>query len=69
MERMTHDQKRTNPATTTGEPAPRQRTLPAIFGLRYLEEEAAEIHDVVGCMSSVAGRTAESLSCTDDGDI
>ena len=23
--------------------------LPAIFGLRFLEEEAAEIHDVVGC--------------------
>jgi len=23
---------------------------PAVFGLRYLEEEAAEIHDVVGCM-------------------
>jgi Ribosomally synthesized peptide in Herpetosiphon len=24
----------------------------SIFGLRYLEEEAAEIHDVVGCRSS-----------------
>jgi len=24
--------------------------MPAIFGLRFLEEEAAEIHDVVGCL-------------------
>jgi len=24
--------------------------LPVIFGLRYLEEEAGEIHDVVGCL-------------------
>jgi len=22
---------------------------PAVFGLRYLEDEAAEIHDIVGC--------------------
>ena len=31
---------------------------PVIFGLRYLEEEEAEIYDVVGCAS---GRT-----CGDD---
>jgi hypothetical protein len=31
---------------------------PVIFGLRYLEDEEAEIHDVVGCAS---GRT-----CSDD---
>ena len=24
--------------------------MPAVFGLRFLEEEAAEIHDVVGCL-------------------
>jgi hypothetical protein len=24
-----------------------------IFGLRYLEDEAAEIHDVVGCLRAV----------------
>lgn len=26
---------------------------PPIFGLRYLEEEAAEIHDIVGCNMTV----------------
>lgn len=25
------------------------RPVSAIFGLRYLEEEEAEIHDVIGC--------------------
>lgn len=30
-----------------------QSNPPAIFGLRYLEEEAAEIHDVVGCLMTV----------------
>jgi hypothetical protein len=30
--------------------------LAPIFGLRYIEEEAAEIHDVVGCR--MASRTA-----------
>ena len=29
-----------------------------IFGLRYLEEEAAEIHDVIGCLRSVGTCTA-----------
>lgn len=37
-------------------------TVPPIFGLRYLEEEAAEIHDVVGCLGTTWG------GC-DDGDI
>ena len=27
--------------------------LPVIFGLRYLEEEATEIQDVVGCLRGV----------------
>ena len=35
-----------------------EQPMPAIFGLRYLEEEEAEIYDVVGCAS---GRT-----CGDD---
>jgi hypothetical protein len=29
-----------------------RQEAPAIFGLRYLEEEAAEIHEVVGCMTT-----------------
>jgi hypothetical protein len=33
----------------------------SIFGLRYLEEEAAEIHDVVGCLS----RAGTCTSCDD----
>jgi hypothetical protein len=28
---------------------------PSIFGLRYLEEEAAEIYDIVGCMVPTIG--------------
>jgi len=32
------------------EPKPELEPMPAIFGLRFLEEEAAEIHDVVGCL-------------------
>jgi hypothetical protein len=28
------------------------RRRPVIFGLRYLEEDEAEIHDVVGCLIS-----------------
>ncbi len=31
-------------------PVPALEPMPAIFGLRFLEEEAAEIHDVVGCL-------------------
>jgi hypothetical protein len=38
------------------EPAP-------IFGLRYIEEEAAEIHDVVGCR--MASRTATHCDDSD----
>jgi hypothetical protein len=34
------------------------QAVPSIFGLRYLEEEEAEIYDVIGCRS---GRT-----CGDD---
>lgn len=38
--------------------------LPAIFGLRYLEEEAAEIHDVVGCIYR-ADPTSTGTGCDD----
>jgi hypothetical protein len=38
--------RRADKANQTGE-------LPVIFGLRYLEEEATEIQDVVGCLRSV----------------
>lgn len=31
------------------------QNAPAIFGLRYLEEEAAEIMDVVGCVTHLPG--------------
>jgi hypothetical protein len=34
-----------------------------IFGLRYIEEEAAEIHDVVGCR--MASRTATHCDDSD----
>ncbi len=37
---------------------------PVIFGLRYLEEEAAEIHDIVGCQSISGTCTV----CSDDGE-
>lgn len=36
----------------------------AIFGLRYLEEEAADIHDIVGCLMN----SISSTGCTDDQD-
>jgi hypothetical protein len=36
--------------------------MPAIFGLRFLEEEEAEIHDVVGCRIAATG-------CDDNGPI
>lgn len=57
----------------TVEPKPTRTDLPSIFGLRYLEEEAAEIHDVVGC--NTPGQICDgsftnfTLShCTDDFD-
>jgi hypothetical protein len=37
----------------------------AIFGLRYLEEEATEIHDVIGCLRSVGTAT----NCDDEDQI
>jgi hypothetical protein len=39
--------------------------MPAIFGLRFLEEEAAEIHDVVGCLISTGTRTGTGCDDTD----
>lgn len=40
-----------NPTVKTqGSTDEQEMKAPPIFGLRYLEEEAAEIHDIVGCM-------------------
>ena len=39
--------------------------MPVIFGLRYLEEEEAEIHDVVGCLISTGGGTFTGTGCDD----
>jgi Ribosomally synthesized peptide in Herpetosiphon len=39
--------------------------MPAIFGLRFLEEEEAEIHDVVGCLISTGTRTGTGCDDTD----
>lgn len=58
--------KRTNHtahATATTSPAQDGRKLPAIFGLRYIEEEATEIKDVIGCL-----RAAGSCTSCDDVD-
>jgi hypothetical protein len=41
------------------------RRMPVIFGLRYLEEEEAEIHDVVGCLISTGGGTFTHTGCDD----
>lgn len=41
-----------------------------IFGLRYLEAEAAEIHDVVGCLALNGGGGHTCTGCDDtDGGI
>jgi hypothetical protein len=39
--------------STRGNEPTKNVEIPVIFGLRYLEEEATEIHDVVGCLRSV----------------
>jgi hypothetical protein len=36
---------------------PSRADRPTVFGLRYLEEEAAEVQDVVGCLIRVGGYT------------
>ena len=41
--------------------------LPAIFGLTYLEEEAAEINDVVGCLMPINGYSGTSCDDSDQG--
>jgi hypothetical protein len=48
---MTHqtEKQRKNPAADR--PVDAVQAAP-IFGLRYIEEEATEIHDVVGCRMS-----------------
>ena len=38
--------------------------MTAIFGLRFLEEEAAEIHDVVGCLIRQETEEGPGLSFT-----
>ena len=44
--------QRINPRTKTQDTTREQDlTAPPIFGLRYLEEEATEIHDIIGCLS------------------
>jgi hypothetical protein len=55
--------ERTSTNLKTREPSRSEE--PAIFGLRYLEEEAAEVHDVVGCMMNV--RTAVGTATTGTG--
>ncbi|GAA5528304.1 herpeto-tandem family RiPP [Herpetosiphon gulosus] len=40
--------------------------LPTIFGLTYLEEEAAEIEDIVGCIV-INGFSGTSCDDSDDG--
>ncbi len=55
--------ERINPMTKTqGSPDEQEINVPSIFGLRYLEEEAAEIHDIVGCMVINGG---EGCYCDD----
>ena len=49
--------------TATQNTASDARELPAIFGLRYIEEEATEIKDVIGCL-----RAAGSCTSCDDVD-
>ncbi|XSG77580.1 herpeto-tandem family RiPP [Herpetosiphon llansteffanensis] len=39
--------------------------LPVIFGLTYLEEEAAEINDVVGCLMPIDGYSSTGCDDTD----
>ena len=41
--------------------------LPAIFGLTYLEEEAAEINDVVGCLMPIDGFSGTGCDDSDQG--
>ena len=44
-------------------------TTPAIFGLRYLEEEAVEIQDVIGCLGVVDTATSSvTQTYCDDSD-
>ncbi|XSG77579.1 herpeto-tandem family RiPP [Herpetosiphon llansteffanensis] len=41
--------------------------MPVIFGLTYLEEEAAEINDIVGCIVPIDGYTTTGCDDTDGG--
>ena len=42
-----------------------ERPVSGIFGLRYLEEEEAEIHDVVGCLIRTSPDTFTGTGCDD----
>jgi hypothetical protein len=64
--------KRKNLRTNDGlEPKPALESMPAIFGLRFLEEEAAEIHDVVGCLirTDTAGGGFTGTGCDDSDQV
>jgi len=41
------------------------RRMPVIFGLRYLEEEEAELHDIVGCLITTGTHTGTGCDDTD----
>src|SRR3990170_347058 len=53
------------------EPKPELEPMPAIFGLRFLEEEAAEIHDVVGCLirTDTTGGGFTGTGCDDSDQV
>ncbi len=53
MEKLTFDVTATMPRTLQAGEADKTGEQPAIFGLRYLEEEATEIQDVIGCLRGV----------------
>lgn len=45
-----------------------EQPVSGVFGLRYLEEEEAEIHDVVGCLirsTTVDSGTLTGTGCDD----
>lgn len=51
------------------EPMPELDPMPAIFGLRFLEEEAAEIHDVVGCLIRNVDTSFTGTGCDDSDQV
>ena len=53
MDQRTFDVMDTVSKTRRADEANKPGELPVIFGLRYLEEEATEIQDVIGCLRGV----------------